>query len=127
MIKEYQDEQQQGGPTDEFGEKLKYYPTTEDYGIKPFVPINFPSAIRPATAADIAIEQESFQALAETIQTARLRIQELVIEESNKKTEIAEEGIKERKAILRRELNGIQNRIRNEKKFLMMQQKMLKY
>ena len=43
MIKEYQDEQfNHQGATDTFGDKLKYFSTTEDYTLKPFHPIPFP-------------------------------------------------------------------------------------
>ena len=112
MIKDYQEEQQRpSGLKDAFGEDLKYFPTAEDYALKPFTPINFSGMGRPATEADVSIMNEKFQDIAEDLKNTRLYLDETEKNLFDKKAEYAREPDIPTKRLLKREVDALKGRV----------------
>ena len=119
MIKEYQDEQlSHQGATDNYGEKLKYFPTTEDYTLKTFHPIPLRGLRRPATERDVAHYKNNFQRIAEELQKARVNIQELEAEVIEVKLEIEATTSDTERRLKTFRLRGIQDEIERNNRYI---------
>jgi len=119
MIKEYQDEQlSHQGATDSFGEKLKYFPTTEDYTLKVFHPLSIIGLRRPATERDVARYKNDFQRLAKELQKTRVKIQELEAEVIEVKLEIEATTSDTERRLKTFRLRGIQDEIERNNRYI---------
>ena len=115
MIKDDQDEQQNHqGPTDEYGEKLKYYPIAEDYALKTYTPILFGTSGRIATEADIADGRNRLIELGDLLQTATYKLRDLGLKENDLKAKIAVATSRTGKPALRTKLVNVERKITTE-------------